>query len=171
MDLLIKHAAETDGIQSYAPLLWPLVWSNMERTAGVAIRMTIKAGHAQAGLSRLSIASRVKFLLWEWRHQQAQAIELHGCQNVHEQAVIVVDRDYFAAGDVAQLGSALQIHRWRKLWQKCLGQIELDVVPLQPRKHSGLHLGEDLTAQAAALGGVRECLVGEDVPHANLVRA
>src|SRR6202035_57078 len=156
MNLLIEHATETDGIQSYAPLLWPLVWSNMERTAGVAIRMTIKAGHAQAGLSRLSIASRVKFLLWEWRHQQAQAIELHGCQNVHEQAVIVVDRDYFAAGDVAQLGPVLQKHRRRKLGQKRLGEIELDVVPLQPRKHFDLHLGENLAAQSASFAGVTQ---------------
>ena len=76
MDLLIKHAAETDGIQSYAPLLWPLVWSNMERTAGVAIRMTIKAGHAQAGLLALPVVGRVELLLGERRHQQAQSVEL-----------------------------------------------------------------------------------------------
>ena len=43
-------------------------------------------------------------------------------------------------------GPALQKHRRRKLGQKSLGEIELDVVPLQPRKHFDRHLGEDLAA-------------------------
>ena len=43
VNLLIEQAAETDGVQSYAPLLGPDVWSDMKLTAGVAIRMTIQA--------------------------------------------------------------------------------------------------------------------------------
>ena len=50
-------------------------------------------------------------------------------------------------------------------------KIELDVVPLQPRKHLDLHLGEDLAAQPASLGGVWQRFVREDVPLANLGRA
>jgi hypothetical protein len=76
----------------------------VELAACVAIYMTIQAGHPQAGLNSPSIVGRVELFLREWRHQQTQAIELHGCQDVFEQAVIVVDRDHFASGDVAQLG-------------------------------------------------------------------
>ena len=145
MNLLIEQAAKTDGIQSNrrcSGLTSGVMWN----TDRVAIRMTIQARHSQAGLSSLSIISRIELFLREWRHQQAQAIELHGCQDVFEQAVIVVDRDHFASGDVAQLGPALQKHRRRNVGQKRLGEIELDVVPLQPRKHFDLHLGEDLAA-------------------------
>ena len=144
MNLLIEQAAQTDGVQSHAPLLGPYVWSDVELTARVAIHMTIQARHSQAGLGTLAIVGRVELFLRERRHQQTQAIELHGCQDVFEQAVIVVDRDHFASGNVAQLGPVLQKHRRRKLGQKGLGEIELDVVPLQPRKHFDLHLGKDL---------------------------
>ena len=105
--MLIEQAAQTDGVQSYATLLGPYVWSDVELTARVAIHMTIQARDSQAGLRGLSIVGRVEFFLREWRHQQTQAIELHGCQDVFEQAVIVVDRDHFASGDVAELGPGL----------------------------------------------------------------
>ena len=167
MDPLIEQAAEADGVQSNAPLLGPDVGSDVELAAGVAIRMTIQARHAQAGLNSPSIAGRVAILLEGMASPKPQAIELYGCQEVLEQAVIVVDRDHFASGDIAQLGPALQKHRRRKLGQKGLGEVELNVVPLQPRKHLDLHRREDLATQPATLGDVRQRFIREDVPVAN----
>ena len=127
----------------------------MELPGGVAVGVAIQTGHPQAGLGALAVVGRVELLLGERRHQQAQAVELHGRQDVREQAVVVVDRDDLAPGNIAQLGAALEIHGRRELGQEGFGEIELDVVPLQARKHLDLHLGKDLTAQASALRRMR----------------
>ena len=75
-----------------------------------------------------------------------QAVELHRRQDVLEQSVVVIDRDDFAARNVAQLGPILQKNRRRKLGQKGFGQVEVHVVPLESREHLDLHLRKDLAA-------------------------
>src|SRR5207253_6775235 len=103
----------------------------------------------------------IELLLGERRQQQAQTVQLHRRQDVLEQAVVVVDRDDFAAGNVTQLGSALEEHRGWKLGQEGFGQVEVDVVTLQAGEHLDLHRRKDLTAQRAALDRVRQRLVRE----------
>ena len=65
-------------------------------------------------------------------------------QHIFEEAVKIIDRDDFAAGDVAQLWASLQKDRRREFWQEGRWQVEVDIEARQPREHQDLHLGKDL---------------------------
>ena len=78
-------------------------------------------------------------------------------------------RDHLAARHVAQLGPVLEEDRRRELGQERLGQVELDVEPLQPREHLDLHLREDLPAGGVL--GVRQRRVREELARPDLLRA
>ena len=101
------------------PVVWPLTWQSKQVTP-------------RLGSCTLAVVGGVEFLLRQGREQQPQPVELHGRQDVLEQPVVVVDRDDFAARHVAQLGPVLKEHRRRELGQERLGQVEVDVEPLEP---------------------------------------
>ena len=169
VDLLVEQAAQADRVEPEAALLRPDVGVEVELAGRVAVDVAVEAGHAQAGLAVLRSSVGIELLLRERRQQQAQAVELHRRQDVLEQAVVVVDRDHLAARDVAQLGPVLQEDRRRKLGQERLGQIEVDVEPLQAREHLDLHWRKDLAAGRVL--GMRQRGIGEDACLANLLRA
>ena len=161
VNLLVEEAAQAHRIEPEAPLLRPVVRIEVELAGRVAVDMAVQAGDAEAGLGALAVVGGVEFFLRERRQQQAQAVELHGREEVFEEAMEIVDRNDFAARDVAQLRTVLQKDGRREFREEGVGQVEVHVEPLEPRKHEELHLRE-----RPASGGVlrmRQRRIGEQV--------
>ena len=77
MDFLIEQAAETDGVQSNAPLLGPDVWSDVKLAGGVAVDMTIETGDTQAGTCALAVVGGVEFFLRKrCEKQEPESVDL-----------------------------------------------------------------------------------------------
>jgi hypothetical protein len=95
----------------------------------------VQAGHFKAGIDGLAIVRGVELLLRQRHEEEAQAIELDRGEDVLEQPVEVVDGDHLSTRDVTQLRAALREHHGRELGEELLGEIELHVEALEPRKH------------------------------------
>src|SRR4030095_9523895 len=104
----------------------------------MAIYMTVEARDSEAGLHRLTVVRGVEFLLRKRRHQQTQTVELNGRQEIFEQSVKVIEGDACAPRYITKLGPVLQKNGRRKLRQKRVGDIELNVKTFQTGKHIDL---------------------------------
>src|SRR6202035_5656489 len=93
--------------------------------------MAIKAGGTLAGKLCAAILGRVELLLWKGCQQQAQPLQLPGRKNAIEELIVIGQRDQLALRDIAQIGTLCQIDGRRKLGQKMIRQIEINVEPLE----------------------------------------
>ena len=136
--------------------LWPDVAGQVGRRRRVAVDVAVEACDAlHAGrVLRLAVGRGVELLLRELRDQQAQALQVLGVEDSREELLEVVDRDDFALRDVAQVGPRGQVDGRRELGQEVLGQVKIDVEPLQPWQDLDLHLREDHSAHLVL--GVRQ---------------
>ena len=62
---------------------------------GMAVVVTVKAGHALAGFHAAAIFGCIELLLREGRHQQSHTLQLLGIQTVFEHAAVVGQCDQF----------------------------------------------------------------------------
>ena len=138
----------------------------MKLPGRVSVDVAIETRHAQAGIHALAVVGGIEFFLREWCEQQPEPVELHGRQDVLEEAVIVVDRNDLTARDVSELGPRLEIDRWRKLRQERFGQIEINVESLEPWKHRDLHFGKHLAPRRVL--GMRQRRIREYAGTADL---
>jgi hypothetical protein len=87
----------------------------------------IQTSHAAAWLVRAPVHSLVELLLRKRRQQQPQALKLFRVQNPAEQLIEVFDRNQLALRHIAQVRPGRQIHRRRKLRQKTVGNVEVQI--------------------------------------------
>ena len=146
VNLLVEHSAQAGRVEAEAPFLRAVVRVEVELPGGVPVDMAVETGDAEARLAALAVIGRIEFLLRQRRQQNLQAVELDRGQDILEQTVKVIDRDNLTARDIAELWTVLQEDGRRELGQKSLGQVELDIEPLEPWKHVDLQIREDLAA-------------------------
>jgi hypothetical protein len=101
VDLLIEHATQTHRVNPEARGLRAIVRVQVEGGVGVAVRMAIEAGDAQAGHVDLAVVGLVELLLGERRQQQAHAFHLDGCHDPNQEGKEVRDRQQLPLRDIA----------------------------------------------------------------------
>src|SRR3954451_16939424 len=140
----------------------------MELSGGVAVDVAIEAGDSQARITRFAVVRGIEFLLRKWREEELKTIKLNGRQDVLEETIKVIDRYDLAARDVAKLRTVGQKDGRRKLGQELIRQVEIDIHPLEPRKHIDLHLGENLAT--IRLQWMRQRRIREEITLADVFR-
>ena len=93
----------------------------------MAVGVAVETGYAQVGLHAAAIFGGVELRLGKRRHEQPQAFELLGIQDVLEQLIEVVQRHQLAARHIAQVQPRGQVDRRRELRQEVLRQVEIQV--------------------------------------------
>src|ERR1700733_15795485 len=96
---------------------------------GVPILVAIKAGDAAARPLRAAILRLLELLLRERRQEEAQSLELLWIEDAAETLVIIVDRHQPALRDIPQIGPRGEIDGGRKLGQKVIRDIEIQIEP------------------------------------------
>ena len=122
----------------------------------VSVGVTIEASHAEARSIRAAIVDQVELLLGKWGQQQAQPVELLRVQDALEELVEVIRRDQLALRHVAEIRSRGQEDWRRKLGQKVIGKVELEIEAVQITARLAQDLVDvKLREQHAALGLLR----------------
>ncbi len=108
-------------------LLRAYVADQVRRAVGVTIDVAVEACNALAWAFGAPIVGQVELLLSERREQQAEPVELLGVQDALEQLEEVIGRYQLPLRHVAQVGARRQKNGRRKLRQKLLGQVEVEI--------------------------------------------
>ena len=159
VDLLVEHPAQAGRVEAEPALLGAVVGVEVELAGGVAVDVAVEAGHAEARVALLRSSVGLNSSCGKGVSRIRRPSSWTGVRMSLNSAMEVVDRDDLAAGDVAQLGPVLEEDGRRELGEERLGQVELDVEPLEPREHRDLHLREDLPAGRVLR--VRQGRIGE----------
>ena len=170
VDLLVEHAAQAGRVEPEPPLLRADVRAEVELAGRVAVHVAVEARHAHAaaaGVLRSSV--RLNSSCGSGVSSSRMPSSCTGVMISLNSVAEVAEVDDLPARHVAQLRPVLQEDRRRELGQERLGQVELDVEPLQPREHVDLHLREHLPA--VGVQRVRQRRVREDAPLLDLGRA
>src|SRR6266481_9593651 len=122
----------------------------------VAVRVAIETRDAAARPLGAPILGLVELLLGERRQQQADALDLLGVQYAVQNLVVVVDREQLTLRDVAEIRPRREIDGRRKLRQKRVRQVEVEVEPREVAALLPLDLVDvELGEHHAAFGMVR----------------
>src|SRR5690348_12002558 len=140
----------------------------MKLPGRMPVDMTVKASDTKARRGAFAVIRRVEFFLRKRRKQHLKPAKLHGCQDVLEKPVKIVDGDNFSTRNIAQLRPALKEYRRRKFRKERVGQIKVDIKPLQTGKHIDLHLRKNLSP--CRLFRMRQRWIGKEVLAAYLLR-
>src|SRR5258708_38792340 len=99
----------------------------MECAVGTAVRVTIEAGDSATRLHGTTIVRLIELLLRKWSEQQPQPFDLFRIQNSVKEIIVIVDRDQFSLGNVAEVRPCGQINCGRELGKKVFWNVEVEI--------------------------------------------
>ena len=120
-------AAQRRRVDAMPVLVGTDVADGVRGRVRVAVGVAVEAGDALRRRQGAPVVGGIELRLGKRRHQQPQAFELLGIQDVLEQLVEVGQRDQLALRDVAQVRPRGQVDRRGKLRQQVLRQVEVEV--------------------------------------------
>src|SRR5688572_24460117 len=128
----------------------------MRRPGGVPVGVAIEATNALHPVRsfRLAIGGGVELLLRELRNQKAEPFEVLGVENAAEDFLKISDGDKFPLRNVAEVRPSDEKNGGREFGQEMVGQIEVEVEPLEPGDGFDLVLREKHAAGGVV--GVRQ---------------
>src|SRR5438105_1225099 len=155
-DPLDVHAAQGRRLDPVAKLLRANVSDQVCRAVGAAVLMTVEARDSEARPFAAAVGGQVELLLGERREQQPQPLELLRIQDAVEELVIVVGGHQLAPRHVPEIRASRQVNGRRELWQKPVGNVEVQIEAGQIPARLLLDLvDEEVGKNHAALGMVR----------------
>src|SRR5260370_35087882 len=110
-----------------AKLLWTDVTHKVRGPIGVAIRMTVQAGHSSARMLRSSIFRLVELLLRKCGQKQAQALQLFRIRNPVKQFIVVIKRNQLALRHIAEVRTRRKINGRREFRQEKFRDVEVQI--------------------------------------------
>src|SRR5258708_13254785 len=99
----------------------------MECAVGTGVGVTIEAGDSATRLHGTTIVRLIELLLRKWSEQQPQPFDLFRIQNSVKEIIVIVDRDQFSLGNVAEVRPCGQINCGRELGKKVFWNVEVEI--------------------------------------------